>query len=88
MAPGADPTESYDVSTPDTGTTLKIEDLPLHQLKLAGRILLGIAAIASGFFIWFALCPDNKALEAIFELLKIGVLPLATLVVSFYFTKD
>lgn len=83
---GADSTEDYDASTYYTGNPPSISDL--DRLKLGGRILLGIAAIASGFFIWFVLWPENKALQAIFELLKIGVLPLATLVVSFYFTKD
>lgn len=35
----------------------------------------------------YALQHDNKALAAMFELVKIGALPLMTLVVSFYFPK-
>jgi len=55
------------------------------RLKLAKQILLWIGVICIGVFIGFALLPDNKALAAIFELIKIGALPLITLVVSFYF---
>lgn len=36
----------------------------------------------------YTLQHDNKALAAMFELAKIGVLPLMTLVVSFYFPKS
>lgn len=77
--------DNYDVRNVFHGPAPKIDEG--LRLKLAGKILLGIALIATGVFIWYALCPSNKALENIFELVKIGVLPLATLVVSFYFTK-
>lgn len=51
------------------------EDL---RLRLAGKILLGIALISAGALSWYALQPENPALASIFELVKIGVLPLAT----------
>ena len=77
----------YDVSTYFSGAPPSVVDEEL-RLRLAGKILLGIALIAGGVFVAYALCPQNEALVQIFELVKIGVLPLATLVVSFYFTKD
>lgn len=58
-----------------------------QRLQLAGRILLVLSLIAIGVFIGYAFYPNNTALKNIFELVKIGLLPLATLVVSFYFTK-
>ena len=77
----------YDVSTYFSGAPPAVVDEEL-RLKLAGKILLGIALISGGVFVAYALCPKNEALVQVFELVKIGVLPLATLVVSFYFTKD
>ena len=58
-----------------------------QRLRLAGRILLGLGLIAVGVFAGYGYLPDNTAMQAIFELVKVGLLPLATLVVSFYFTK-
>lgn len=56
-----------------------------ERLKLARQLLVWIGVICGGVFIAYAIFPDNKALTAIFELVKIGVLSLVTLVVSFYF---
>ena len=53
----------------------------------AGRILLVIGLIAIGVFAAYGHKPDNPALQAIFEFVKVGLLPLATLVVVLYFTK-
>ena len=58
------------------------------RLKLAGRILLGIAILGIGASSFYGVYPDNLAASSIFELVKIGLLPLATLVVSFYFTRE
>jgi len=35
----------------------------------------------------YACYPDNKALAALTEIIKIGALPMATLVISFYFSN-
>ena len=67
----------YDVRFVDEG----------QRLRLAGGILLALALIAIGVFAAYGYLPNNPALQAIFELVKVGLLPLATLVVSFYFTK-
>lgn len=58
------------------------------RLKLAGRILLGIAIIGIGAGSFYGMFPENVAATNIFELVKIGLLPLATLVVSFYFSRE
>ncbi|MDT4330676.1 hypothetical protein ACQE3D_00355 [Methylomonas sp. MS20] len=47
-----------------------------------------MAAICIGVFVGYASYPDNKALADIFELIKIGALPLITLIVSFYFPNS
>ncbi len=57
------------------------------RLKLARQLLLALGVLTVGFFTWYAMAPTNAALQAIFELFKIGVLPLVTLIVSFYFSR-
>lgn len=57
------------------------------RLKLARQLLLSLGGLTVGFFTWYAMAPENTALQAIFELFKIGVLPLVTLIVSFYFSR-
>ena len=56
-----------------------------ERLKFAKQVLGIIGFICVSVFTAYAVFPDNEALTAIFELIKIGVLPLMTLVVSFYF---
>lgn len=58
------------------------------RLKFAKQILSWLGCICVGVFIAYPIYPDNKALSAIFELIKIGALPLITLVISFYFSKS
>ncbi len=58
------------------------------RLKLAKQVLFWLGFICIGVFISYAFAPDNKALSAIFELIKIGALPLVTLVISFYFPNS
>ncbi len=55
------------------------------RLKFAKQVLFWLGVICIGVFVSYGLAPENKALSAIFELVKIGALPLVTLVVSFYF---
>ncbi len=57
------------------------------RLKFAKQVLFWLGLICIGVFIAYGMYPDNKALSSIFELIKIGALPLITLVVSFYFAK-
>nr|VFK65837.1 MAG: hypothetical protein BECKUNK1418G_GA0071005_107113 [Candidatus Kentron sp. UNK]VFK71574.1 MAG: hypothetical protein BECKUNK1418H_GA0071006_107213 [Candidatus Kentron sp. UNK] len=61
---------------------------PSERLRFARQILLGLAVICVAVFVGYAWYPGNKALIAIFELVKIGILPLATLIVAFYFPKS
>jgi hypothetical protein len=55
------------------------------RLTFAQQILLGLAIICSGVIAGYACYPDNKALAQLSELVKIGALPIVTLVISFYF---
>lgn len=57
----------------------------VERLKLARQVLLGLALICLSVFTAFSAMPENTALGQIFELIKIGALPLVTLVISFYF---
>ena len=53
----------------------------------AERILLAIALIVVGVFVAYGYRPDNTALQQIFEFLKVGLLPLVTLVIALCFIK-
>lgn len=55
------------------------------RLRLARQVLICLFIICLIIFIWYAIQPDNKALSSIFEVIKVGVLPLVTLIISFYF---
>lgn len=55
------------------------------RLKFAKQILVVLGVICVGVFACYVLLPENKGIKAIFELIKIGALPLITLVISFYF---
>jgi len=57
------------------------------RLRFAERLLVGIAGISIFVFIAYGRYPENGALQQIFELVKIGLLPLATLIISFYFAR-
>ena len=63
----------------------KVEIDENERLKFAKQILFGLAIICAGVFISYAFWPENKALTNMFELIKIGALPLITLVITFYF---
>ena len=58
-----------------------------ERLRFAKQVLLVLGGGSALVFTAYALFPDNQALASIFELVKIGLLPLVTLVVSFYFPK-
>ncbi|MRW91661.1 hypothetical protein GJ699_16840 [Duganella sp. FT80W] len=57
------------------------------RLVFAKQITLGLAIISSAIMVGYGCYPENRALAALFEVIKIGVLPMATLVISFYFTS-
>lgn len=65
----------------DDGVTIDESE----RLKFAKQVLFCLFLICAGLFIGYAIFPDNTALSAMFELVKIGALPLVTLVISFYF---
>ncbi len=55
------------------------------RLRFAKQILFGLALICTGIIAGYACHPDNRALAQLSELVKIGALPIVTLVISFYF---
>jgi len=57
------------------------------RLRFAKQVLLFVGVVCVLVFAAYAFRPDNQALASIFELIKIGLLPLITLVISFYFPK-
>jgi len=56
-----------------------------ERLALARQVLIGLAAICVGVFAAHGYAPDNAGISHVFEVVKIGALPLVTLVISFYF---
>lgn len=57
------------------------------RLRFAKQVLLFVGVVCVLVFAAYVVYPDNQALASIFELIKIGLLPLITLVISFYFPK-
>ena len=69
-------------------TSLEVSDITGEQrLGLARQLLLFVGLYCIVSFGAYVAWPENEALRHIFEFTKIGVLPLVTLVVSFYFPK-
>jgi len=60
----------------------------MERLRLARQVLCGIFAVSVGVFAAPAYWEKNEARNQVFELVKIGALPLVTLVVSFYFPNS
>ncbi|WP_163836852.1 hypothetical protein [Spartinivicinus ruber] len=59
-----------------------------ERLRFGKQVLCWLAVICIGVFIGYACYPENAALQGVFELVKIGALPLVTLVISFYFPSS
>lgn len=57
----------------------------MERLRLARQVLCGIFVISVGAFTAHAYWYQSEPIRQVFELLKIGALPLVTLVISFYF---
>ncbi len=68
----------------ESGIQLKEHD----RLTFARQILVSLLLLCAGIFVAYGLDPDSKAMQQMFELVKIGALPLITLVISFYFPKS
>ncbi len=78
-------TESVDVATDVLPDSQVIDES--ERLKFARQVLISLGFISVAVFVAYTAYPDNTALQEIFELIKIGLLPLVTLVVSFYFAR-
>lgn len=59
-----------------------------NRLSFARQILLWLVIITVFSFGAFILAPENKGAQQVFELIKVGVLPLVTLVIGFYFPNS
>jgi hypothetical protein len=59
-----------------------------ERLKFARQVLFWLALICVGVFIAHGYDPKNEGVSQIFELVKIGALPIVTLVISFYFPNN
>jgi hypothetical protein len=59
-----------------------------HRLRFAKQILLFLFVLCMVVIIGYGLEPANEAWEKMFELVKIGALPLVTLVIGFYFPSS
>lgn len=86
--PSSAVTNDINVGSQFSKTAYVTELTESDRLRFAKQILSGIAIISTGVFAGYAALPDNKALAAVFELVKIGALPIVTLVISFYFPNS
>ncbi len=59
-----------------------------ERLRFARQVLFWLALICVGVFVAHGVWPGNEGVAQIFELVKIGALPLVTLVISFYFPSS
>lgn len=58
------------------------------RLKFAQQILGGLFVVSLLVMGGYAFNPNSKAWAEIFELIKVGALPLVTLVIGFYFPSS
>ncbi|MBB3118402.1 hypothetical protein [Pseudoduganella violacea] len=58
------------------------------RLRFARQILLCLFLLCILVFSAYWLQPESPAAAAVFELVKVGVLPLVTLVIGFYFPSS
>lgn len=72
------------VGSSATGIALGEADRLVLARQILGCLYLICLLVFAGY-IWQ---PESKATAAIFELVKIGVLPLVTLVIGFYFPNS
>jgi hypothetical protein len=59
-----------------------------HRLRFAKQVLLFLFMLCMTVIIGYGIEPQNEAWEKMFELVKIGALPLVTLVIGFYFPSS
>ncbi len=52
------------------------------SLKFAQQILVCLGLIMAGVMVGYGVNPENPALQAMFDLVKIGTLPIVTLLIS------
>lgn len=91
-APGATATTAPNVEVIDIsksrGTGTVEEVTGMDRLNFARTILFFLFLITLMVFGCYILAPENKGAAAVFELVKVGVLPLVTLVIGFYFPSS
>lgn len=75
---------SHALGKENRGVKLSEED----RLRFARQILFFLFLFCLLVVGVYLLEPDNKAAPSVFELVKIGVLPLVTLVIGFYFPNN
>ncbi len=78
--------EDVDVTTVYEAGGVSISES--DRLKFARQLLFFICLICVGVFVAHGYDPKNEGVNQIFELIKIGALPLITLIVSFYFPNN
>lgn len=58
------------------------------RLLFARQILMWLVIVTVFSFSAYILAPGNQGAAEVFELIKVGVLPLVTLVIGFYFPNS
>ncbi|GEM_PF-549396 len=73
-----------DAMTPGTIYVVAEND----RLKFARQVLTVLCSMIVAVFCAYAYWEKNEAIKQIFEFVKIGALPLITLIISFYFPNS
>ncbi|EPB0467218.1 TPA: hypothetical protein ACK1ZO_005210 [Klebsiella pneumoniae] len=92
--------EQINITTPEKTSGIQKIDIELEEkkftlsLKEADRLLFAKQVLLFIFFfsviivVFAAFSPTNELIVQMVDLVKIGVLPLVTLIVSFYFPQN
>lgn len=85
-----DPLEKDFLDVPNQLPEASLDISPLEKLRfgLASYMLLAIFVLCVCIFYFYAHDPDNVALKEMFEFVKVSMMPLVVLIVSFYFKNN
>ncbi|WP_437616647.1 hypothetical protein [Erwinia sp. V71] len=75
-----------DIKEEEKGYTLTLNET--DRLLLAKQVLFFIFLFSMAIVVFAAFFPENDLIRQMVDLIKIGVLPLITLIVSFYFPQS
>lgn len=85
MAEGDDEKNNIDLAVAGFQVSDSVSLSENDRLGFAKSVLIWLAVICLLVFAAYIWKPESAAAKEVFEVIKIGALPLVTLVISFYF---